>query len=146
MSADWLSASTRSRIMRSIRSKDTVPEQIVRRALFAEGYRYRLHVKQLPGKPDLVFPGRKKIIFVNGCFWHQHPSPKCKITRTPASNKGYWGPKLRRNVERDAENTAVLKKLGWKVQIVWECSLRSAQEATIAKVKNFLGPPRQSNE
>jgi DNA mismatch endonuclease (patch repair protein) len=142
MSADWLSSDTRSRIMRAIRSKDTAPEQIIRRALFAEGYRYRLHVKELPGKPDLVFPGRRKVIFVHGCFWHQHANARCKVKgRMPTSNTEYWGPKLRRNIERDAENLAALKTLRWQVHIVWECVLRSAPESTISKVKTFLGPP-----
>jgi DNA mismatch endonuclease (patch repair protein) len=140
MIADWLPAETRSRIMRSIRNKDTKPEQVVRRALFAEGYRYRLHAKQLPGKPDIVFHGRRKVVLIHGCFWHQHPSARCKVKGTPASNRGYWTPKLHRNVQRDYENLAALRKLGWKTLIVWECNLRSDPQKAIAKIRTFLGP------
>lgn len=140
MTADWLSAETRSRIMRSVRSKNTKPEQFVRKALFAVGYRYRIHSAKLPGKPDVVFAGRKKVIFVHGCFWHQHPSASCSSTGLPTSNTAYWEPKLRRNAARDLENVAKLKKLGWKVQIVWECELEQNPEKVLAKIKRFLGP------
>ena len=85
MIADWLPAETRSRIMRSIRAKNTKPEHIVRKSLFADGYRYRLRSAKLPGKPDVVFPSRKKVLFIHGCFWHQHPSPRCSVTGVPAS-------------------------------------------------------------
>jgi DNA mismatch endonuclease (patch repair protein) len=138
--ADWLSAEARSRIMRSIRGKDTKPEQAVRKYLFARGYRYRLHSKRLPGKPDLAFPGRKKVIFVHGCFWHQHGDEQCPIRVVPSSNKAYWAPKLRRNIARDAENLASLEKLGWKALVVWECELRQDAAAAGRKMKTFLGP------
>lgn len=141
MMADWLPTETRSRIMRSIRAKNTKPELLVRKLLFADGYRYRLHSSKLPGKPDIVFSGRRKVIFVHGCFWHQHPKQSCPIKGVPASNQSYWEPKLKRNAARDAENVSTLKKLGWAVQIVWECELRCKPEKTLAKVKKFLGPP-----
>lgn len=141
--ADWLPTETRSRIMRSIRDKDTKPEQVVRKALFAAGYRYRLHAKQLPGKPDIVFLGRRKAILIHGCFWHQHPSTRCKVKGTPASNVGYWTPKLQRNAQRDRQNSAALKKLGWKICVVWECQLRSDPKKTVERIKEFLGPAAQ---
>ena len=142
MATDWLPAETRSRIMRSVRSKNTKPEKLVRKALFAFGYRYRLHSAKLPGTPDVVFAGRKKVIFVHGCFWHQHPSASCSSTGLPTSNTGYWEPKLNRNAARDVENVAKLKKLGWKVQIVWECELERNPEKVLNKLRKFLGPPK----
>jgi DNA mismatch endonuclease (patch repair protein) len=138
--ADRLSTESRSRIMRAIRSKNTKPELIVRRYLSARGYRYRLHSKRLPGKPDLAFPGRRKAIFVHGCFWHQHSKPGCPIRIVPSSNRHYWGPKLRRNLVRDAEHLASLRKLGWKVLVVWECSLRHDVERVCHRITRFLGP------
>lgn len=142
MSADWLPASTRSRIMRSIRSKDTAPERTVRKALFADGYRYRLHSAKLPGKPDLVFPCRKKVIFIHGCFWHQHTDSRCTIAGKPTSNTSYWGPKLKRNIVRDIENEATLKAMGWKVRIAWECELENDLKRTLSTLRKFLGPPK----
>jgi len=137
-----LSAEARSRIMRAIRSKDTKPELTVRRYLFNAGYRYRLHSKFLPGKPDLVFRRRRKIVLVHGCFWHQHPSERCPIVGVPASNKKYWGPKMKRNYTRDKANLAALKELGFKVLVVWECELRMNPERALHKIRTFLGPPR----
>ncbi len=136
---DRLSTEARSRIMRAIRSKDTKPEIIIRKHLFAEGYRYRIHPKQLPGKPDLAFHARKKAIFVNGCFWHQHSDLCCPIRVVPSSNQEYWTPKLARNIERDAENMSSLHELGWDILVVWECELRN-QDAAFDKIKEFLGP------
>lgn len=138
--ADRLSKEARSRIMRAIRNKNTKPEQLVRKRLFAQGYRYRLHPKQLPGRPDLAFPGRKKVIFVHGCFWHQHPEARCPIRVTPSTNTEYWRPKLQRNIARDDEIIASLRNLGWKALVVWECELRKGQERTFRKIKKFLGP------
>src|SRR3954453_9489446 len=107
---DRLTPERRSENMRRIKSKDMKPELLVRRLVFGLGYRYRLHRKDLPGKPDLVFPGRKKVIFVHGCFWHQHPD--CREGRPPRSNITYWKPKLARNVERDMQALATLKDTG----------------------------------
>ncbi len=99
------------------------PELHVRRLLHQMGYRYRLHRKTLPGKPDIIFPSRKRVIFVHGCFWHQHSDPACKITRVPKSRLDYWHPKLIRNQERDSKNLRELGKVGWKVLIIWECEV-----------------------
>lgn len=120
--------------MSKIKGKDTSPELTVRKLVYSLGYRYRLHDKKLPGKPDLVFRGRKKVIFVHGCFWHYH---NCKKGKPPKSNESYWLPKLERNKLRDLENTAQLEKLGWGIMIIWQCQLKDQQELEIA-VKNFL--------
>jgi DNA mismatch endonuclease (patch repair protein) len=116
---DKISPSRRSANMRAIRSKGMKPEMIVRRLVYSLGFRFRLHRKELPGKPDLAFIGRRKAIFVHGCFWHQHPD--CREGRMPGSNTAYWGPKLNRNVERDKENEAKLVDAGWQVLTIWEC-------------------------
>lgn len=118
---DKLDRESRSANMRRIRSADMKPEMTVRRAVYRLGYRYRLHRRDLPGKPDLVFIGRRKVIFVHGCFWHQHPVATCRDARPPKSNVSYWHPKLARNVERDAENIAKLQEDGWSVLVIWEC-------------------------
>lgn len=110
---------TRSEIMRAIKSKDTTPEMVVRRLAHSLGYRYRLHRRDLPGKPDLVFPGRHKVIFVNGCFWHGHGCRRG--ARMPAANAEYWHRKIAKNVERDAASMRALHRIGWRVLTVWEC-------------------------
>ena len=135
---DRLSAEARSRIMRAIRNKNTKPELIIRKSLFALGYRYRIHPKHLPGKPDLSFPSKKKAIFVHGCFWHQHAAKTCPIRVVPSSNTQYWGPKLLRNAARDREHTAALRKLGWNVLVIWECELRRDEQKTLSKIERFL--------
>jgi DNA mismatch endonuclease (patch repair protein) len=122
--------------MRSVRSRDTTPELIVRRATTALGYRYRLHKAALPGKPDLVFASRRKVIFVHGCFWHGHD---CKRgAREPKSNADYWRAKIQRNRERDANTIATLKAAGWQVLVVWECE---AKDEALLKhgISGFLG-------
>lgn len=111
----------RSEMMSAVRSKDTKPEMLVRRLLHRSGYRYRLHRADLPGKPDLVLPSRKKVIFVNGCFWHQHEG--CSFSHVPRSNVPYWAPKLQRNRERDREHLKALRAAGWKCMVLWECQL-----------------------
>lgn len=131
----------RSRIMAAIRSKNTKPELVVRRLLHSLGYRFRLHRKDLPGNPDLVFTARRKAIFVHGCFWHQHPSSDCVIARKPQSNTDYWGPKLARNLERDSLVETSLAELGWETMTIWECEIENA-EAVRNKLVNFLGPQR----
>ena len=140
---DKISEERRSENMRRIRSKDMKPEMVVRKLSHALGYRHRLHGKKLPGKPDLVYPGRKKVIFVHGCFWHQHGDPDCKISRRPKSNLEYWEPKLDRNVERDIQNQTALREMGWDYLVVWECETREAQrqgtEALESKIAKFLG-------
>lgn len=138
---DKISRERRSENMRRIRSGNTSPELIVRRMLFGLGYRYRLHAHTLPGKPDLVFHSRKKLIFVHGCFWHQHPSDRCGIVRVPKSAREYWQPKLARNVGRDSENLGKLRDAGWEVLVVWECETKDAAELRRV-ILNFLGPIR----
>jgi DNA mismatch endonuclease (patch repair protein) len=120
---DRISPSTRSRIMARIRSKDTGPERAVRTLVFALGYRFRLHRKDLPGTPDLVFPGRKKVIFVNGCFWHFHS--RCPGFRAPKSRVEFWRNKLIRNRLRDRHSKTALRKLGWTVLVIWECEIKN---------------------
>lgn len=121
--------------MRRIRSRDTYPEMAVRRLVHSMGFRYRLHVSSLPGKPDLVFPKLKRIIEVRGCFWHQHGH--CIDSRIPKSRIEYWAPKLARNQRRDKENLAALRQLGWRVHIVWECELKK-QGRIQDRVERFL--------
>jgi DNA mismatch endonuclease (patch repair protein) len=107
--------------MSKVGPKNSKPELIVRKLLFANGYRYRLHRRDLAGSPDIVFPSRKKIIFVNGCFWHRHEG--CKLATTPNTRKEFWNSKFDANVKRDARNIDLLKKSGWKVMIVWQCEV-----------------------
>lgn len=127
--------------MAAIRSKDTQPERIVRRLVTALGYRYRLHRKDLPGKPDLVFGPRRKVIFVHGCFWHLHPKSKCLDARVPKSNTAYWSPKLTRNVERDKGHRQALRKQGWRVLVVWDCETKALQ-ALEKRLQAFLSDAR----
>jgi DNA mismatch endonuclease (patch repair protein) len=126
----------RSRIMRAVKSRNTAPEMNVRQLVFGMGYRYRLHRCDLPGTPDLVFPSRKKVIFVHGCFWHGHDCRRGN--RSPKSNAEYWRIKITRNRERDADNLNALKRLGWSVLIVWECDLKNQTE-TRRRLIEFLG-------
>ena len=121
--ADRLSKATRSRLMSRIRCRDTKPEIIVRKALHCMGFRFRLHDKGLPGKPDIVLPKWKTVIFVHGCFWHQHQSAGCPYVNQPKSNIHYWTPKLKRAVERDKSHMEKLIGNGWKVLVLWECEL-----------------------
>jgi len=121
--------------MAAIRSKDTKPELIVRRLVHAMGYRYRLHQSDLPGKPDLVFSGRRKIIFVHGCFWHLHG---CVFSHVPKSNSAYWTPKLERNRARDVEHLRNLRARGWKCLVLWECELAKS-ERLHRRLGKFLG-------
>lgn len=120
--ADSLTPSRRSENMRRIRSKNTKPELLIRRLVHAMGYRYRLHSSDLPGKPDLVFRGRQKAIFVHGCFWHQHSA--CAEGRIPNSRREYWLPKLTRNQERDQTHLDTFAQMGWKTLILWECEVK----------------------
>ena len=123
---DVVSSEKRSQMMSGIRSKDTRPEMIVRRALHARGFRYRLHVKDLPGKPDLVFPRYRSVVMVHGCFWHGH---SCHLFKVPSTRTEFWLAKIGRNRERDAEVRQALAGLGWRVLEVWECELRDARKA-----------------
>ncbi|MDH4609722.1 DNA mismatch endonuclease Vsr [Pseudomonas sp. BN102] len=124
---DFLSPAERSDRMSRIRGKDTQPELALRKVLHGLGLRYRLHGAGLPGKPDLVFPRYKAVVFVHGCFWHRHSG--CKIATTPKSNTPFWLEKFEKNVTRDAQAAADLQVLGWTVLVVWECELASAKKA-----------------
>ena len=125
----------RRRIMQSVGTKDTGPEWIVRRLLHRHGFRYRLHPKSLPGRPDIVLPSRKKAIFVHGCFWHSHG---CDKGKAPKSKLDYWGPKLTANVERDERKAAELQALGWSVLTVWQCETKDERNL-LAKLVDFVG-------
>ncbi|MBX3397095.1 MAG: DNA mismatch endonuclease Vsr [Gemmataceae bacterium] len=115
-----------------IRGKDTAPELAVRRILFSLGYRYRLHVKALPGRPDLVFPARRKVIFVHGCFWHGHA---CLGGKLPGTRTDFWAAKIDGNRRRDRRNRAALRRLGWESLVVWECSMRRVQSLTTVRAR-----------
>jgi DNA mismatch endonuclease (patch repair protein) len=136
---DKISPLARSENMKRIRSKGMKPEMVVRSEVFKMGHRYRLHVSGLPGKPDLVFPGRRLVIFVNGCFWHQHAN--CVDGKLPKSRQEYWVPKLRHNIERDAKNYTALLNLGWRVEVIWECETRDIAALHCRLRKMFLNEP-----
>lgn len=131
----------RSAQMSLIKGRDTKLEMIVRKALHARGLRYRLHAKDLPGKPDIVFRGRRIAIFIHGCFWHQHPDPGCRLARMPKSRQEFWMPKLRGNRSRDVEVKAKLEADGWGVVEVWECQLNQGTLDTL--VDNVLAKPNE---
>ena len=132
---DKLTQERRSENMRRIRSTDTSPELTVRSLVHAMGFRYRLHVPSLPGRPDLVFPRLRKAVLVNGCFWHSHEG--CKEDHMPKTRQDYWRPKLERNKLRDIENITDLKRLGWKVLVVWECEV-SQRKPLARRLRRFL--------
>jgi DNA mismatch endonuclease (patch repair protein) len=134
--ADNISKAARSRVMAAVKSKHTTPERMVRRIAHALGFRFRLHVRDLPGKPDLVFPRLRKIIDVRGCFWHLHQCERCRI---PASRRDYWLTKLNRNAGRDKESLRQLRHAGWRVLIVWECQTQAKKiDGLRSKIKQFL--------
>lgn len=132
---DRISPEKRSLVMAQVKAKDTIPEMIVRRAAHKLGYRFRLHRRNLPGTPDLVFPRLRKIILVHGCFWHLHEG--CKRSKLPTTNREFWQRKLSRNCERDKENLRLLTDSGWAVLILWECELANL-EALYARIASFL--------
>ena len=131
---DTVSVAKRSEIMSRVRNKDTRPELFVRRLIHKAGFRYRLHVSKLPGRPDLVFPGRKKVVFVHGCFWHSHSG--CQNARVPKSRADFWMSKLESNKERDERNMHALMDEGWDVLVIWECELRDPE--LLNRIKDFL--------
>lgn len=132
---DTLTPAERSARMALVCAKDTKPELLVRRLVHGMGYRYRLHRRGLPGTPDLVFPGRGKVIFIHGCFWHRHA--RCVLARLPKSRSDFWLPKLTANAERDARNVRALRRLGWGVLTIWECQL--GDSAKLAnRIRRFL--------
>ena len=133
---DTLSKAERSRNMAQIRGKDTGPERLVRSLLHRAGYRFRLHVKDLPGKPDIVLPRYGTVIFVHGCFWHRHPG--CKGATTPKTHRKFWADKFARNVANDRRHVRRLRRLGWRVIIVWECQLERHPDKVLARLQRFL--------
>lgn len=135
--ADNRTPASRSALMSRIGGKDTAPELLVRRRLHSLGYRFRLHCRDLPGTPDIVFPSRSKVIFVNGCFWHAHG---CRIGRPPKSRPEFWLPKLERNRAKDARNKRDLRALGWAPLTVWQCQTRNLDRLE-ARLVSFLGRP-----
>ena len=133
--ADVLTPEQRSRNMAAIRNRDTKPEMLVRSLVHGMGFRYRLHRRDLPGHPDLVFPSRRKIVFVHGCFWHLH---RCRWGSVkPASNAGFWAAKREQNRTRDRRNLRALRSAGWSVAVVWECETRD-REALAERLRRFL--------
>ncbi len=131
----------RRRQMSAIRGKDTKPEVLLRSLLHRDGYRFRLHRRDLPGTPDIVFPSRRKAVELRGCFWHQHPG--CRKCTVPQTRQDYWLPKLARNCERDRANEQALRELGWDVLVVWECEMGQTEQ-TLSKVRAFLGSAKSS--
>ena len=132
---DVFSKSKRSEVMRAVKSRDTGPEMKIRKALHARGFRYRLHDRRLPGSPDMVFPRYRAVLFVHGCFWHGHDC--ARGARMPKTNTRYWRDKIARNVNRDGEALAALRRMGWRVKISWECDLQDAERAA-RKIAGWL--------
>ena len=141
---DFLTRVERSEHMGRIRGADTKPELIVRRLAHRMGYRYRLHRKDLPGRPDLVFPSRKKVIFVHGCFWHRCPNCN-KGKSTPSTNREFWEDKLENNVARDARSIEALRIMGWSPTVIWECETKDLGEIGY-RLKDILGPLKGAKE
>ena len=139
---DTLDQASRSRVMARVKGKNTGPELLVRKMVFAAGYRYRIHVKDLPGSPDLIFPGKRKVIFVHGCFWHRHEG--CKSARMPKSRIYFWSAKLNGNKLRDTRTFDALRRSGWQVMVVWECELRDL-EGVAKAIQIFLDAPLGSS-
>ncbi|MDE2783394.1 MAG: very short patch repair endonuclease [Gemmatimonadota bacterium] len=135
---DTVDREKRSEIMSRVRSRDTKPELIVRRIAHGLGYRFRLHRRDLPGCPDLVFPRYRSVILVHGCFWHRHPH--CKYASRPKTRVAYWEDKFRANVARDARNEALLRHLGWRVMVIWECETKD-HRFVAERVGSFLRNP-----
>ena len=138
---DTRSPEQRRRIMQSVGTKNTGPELVVRRLLHSLGYRYRLHRPDLPGKPDIVLPGRRKIIMVHGCYWHGHDCKKGRLSKT---NPEFWEPKIEANQRRDAQKEQALGHLGWSVKTVWQCQTADIDILT-QQLLAFLGPPAKSD-
>lgn len=141
--ADVLTQQKRSEVMSKIRSKNTKPELIVRRFLFAQGFRFRLHQETLPGRPDIILKKFNSIVFVNGCFWHGHDN--CKHFNMPQSRLEYWVPKIKKNISKDLEVKKQLRKLGWNVFTIWECQLKTRKvEKTLSTLKKRISRHRSN--
>ncbi len=136
---DSLTQAERSERMSRVRSRHTAPEMLVRRVVHSLGYRYRLHRRELPGCPDLVFARRRKVIFVHGCFWHRHSDSACKLARLPKSRLDFWLPKLEANRARDVQNQERIAMMGWQSLVIWECQLGD-ETALRKRIRSFLGP------
>ncbi|MEE3664766.1 very short patch repair endonuclease [Brenneria sp. g21c3] len=132
---DTLTPAKRSYVMSRVKGKDTSPERIIRRLVYHAGFRYRLYDPRLPGKPDLVFWGKRKVIFVHGCFWHGHEG--CRRNRMPKSNQEYWSTKLEKNKVRDSLHLSKLREMGWRALVVWECELKET-DILLERLKTFL--------
>lgn len=132
----------RRRTMRAVKGRDTATEMTVRRLAHSLGFRYRLHRRDLPGTPDLVFPARRAVVFVHGCFWHQHHCPRG--SRLPKTRREYWESKLRRNQNRDRRNQKLLREMGWRVLVVWECQIKDDQRLATT-LQRFLAPGGAAN-
>jgi len=132
---DTVDRKTRLRIMKSVPQKNTKPELLLRKALHSMGFRYRLHDKNLPGSPDIVFPKYKAVIFIHGCFWHRHG---CKYTTTPGDNESFWKDKFEANRLRDERKTEELQRMGWRVLVVWSCELKQASQELFDSVSSWL--------
>lgn len=141
--ADSMLPEVRSRVMSRIRSRNTLPELHVRRQVWSHGFRYRLHVRHLPGSPDLVLPKYRVAVFVQGCFWHQHG---CAKSRRPTSNQEYWDRKLDGNVARDIKNQARLQELGWQVVNVWECQLHGDTDNALCLLRSLKRASAEKKE
>ena len=136
---DTFSIEERSRIMKRIRGKDTTPELKVRSYLHGRGLRFRLHAKDLPGKPDIVLKKYKTVVFVHGCFWHQHQASTCTRSSVPKSNQEYWVPNLQKTVLRDTAHQKLLIELGWNVEIIWECQInKEGLEKLLEAIKSHV--------
>jgi DNA mismatch endonuclease (patch repair protein) len=132
---DVVDKQTRSRMMAGIRCKDTLPERIVRRALHRDGLRYRLHYAGLPGKPDIIFPSRKAVVFIHGCFWHGH---SCPLFKMPSTRPAFWSNKIGGNRNRDRVVAVALKEMGWRVIVVWECALKGKSRKPLDQVTGII--------
>jgi DNA mismatch endonuclease (patch repair protein) len=141
--ADTFTKSRRSEIMARIASKDTQPKQRVRRFLHRLGLRFRLHVADLPGKPDIVLPKWGTVVFVHGCIWHGHDCKRGSAKRRPKSNLGYWNPKIEGNMNRDADHLAAIRKLGWRAVVIWDCKTSNLKELARRLRSLFSDWPRQ---
>lgn len=135
---DTLTPEQRSERMGRVKGEGSAAEKHIRSLVHRMGYRFRLHGAKLPGKPDLVFPARRKVIFVHGCFWHRHPDPNCHLARLPKSRQDFWIPKLEGNRERDLRKARELEDLGWRSLVIWECKLRDTAFVE-NEIRTFLG-------
>ena len=133
---DIVDAATRSRMMAGIRGKNTGPEVSLRRAMHARGFRYRLHVRSMPGRPDLIFPRYKAVVFVHGCFWHRHEG--CRYATSPATRPEFWTEKFAANVARDRNNEGRLRDAGWRIAVVWECALKRSIDDVAEHLSSWL--------